>query len=54
MQPDVEHTPCTICGTVTPVAQMPGHLQDKHDRDGGAPNPAPETKQWPPRGIETK
>lgn len=54
MQPDAEHAPCPVCGEVTAVAGMQGHLNQKHDRDGGAPNPAPETKAWPPQGIETK
>lgn len=44
---------CPICGRPFGQAQLAGHLERDHDRDGGAVNPAPETKQWPPV-IETK
>lgn len=54
MEPDVDHTPCPVCGKVKPNGELDGHLQNEHHRDGGAPNPAPETKVWPPGAIETK
>lgn len=54
MSPEGPQYPsCPVCGE----PDKPGHDQ-KHGRDGGGVNPppdvTPETKAWPPQGIETK
>ncbi len=55
MEPDgTQIQPCPVCGHLCEnTAELTGHLEREHPRDGGAPTSG-ETKSWPPAGIETK